>query len=125
MNEPLNSKWNIREFRALCQQANNEGVRFAESLSLKFIAARDYHHKNILQKLKEAKEFKELKVLTRLDFEIACEMDAFMNALNSMFDSLAQLVNECLRSSKSPVEKVVFHKIKEWMMCQKIYGLRL
>jgi len=114
MNETLNSKWNIREFRALCEQANNEGVRFAESLSLKFIAARDYHHKNILQKLKEAKEFKDLKDLTRLDFEIACEMDAFMNALNSTFDLLAQLVNECLRSSKSPAAKIEFHKISKW-----------
>ena len=114
MNEPLNSKWNTRQFKELGKEAGNEGVRYAESLSLKFIAARDYRQQNTLQKLKYAKEFKELEDLPRLDFEIAFEMDAFMNALNSMFDFLAQILNECLRPPKSPVEEVNFGKISKW-----------
>ena len=106
--------WNKREFRALCEQANNDGIRFAESLSLKYLAARDYHQKNILQKLEEAKAFKELSDLTCLDFEIAWELDAFMNALNSVFDLLAQLINECLRLPRLPVEKVEFLEVSKW-----------
>ena len=106
--------WNIKEFRTLCEQANNEGVKFAESLSLKFLAARDYHQKNILQKLEEAKVLKEPSDLVRLDFEIAWELDAFMNALNSMFDLLAQLINECLCLPRLPVEKGEFCKASKW-----------
>jgi len=114
MNKPQRSKWSISEFKVLCEQANNEGYRFAESLAIKFRAARDYHQKTILQKLEEAQGLREPNKLTRLDFEITCEIDAFMNALNSIFDLLAQLVNECLRSPKSPVAKVNIHKTSEW-----------
>lgn len=98
--------WNIKEFKDLCKQANRDGAKFAESLAVRFLAARDYHQKNILQKLEEAKSLRDPKDLLRLDHEIAWELDAFMNALNSNFDFLAQLTNECLRKPKLDVTKV-------------------
>jgi hypothetical protein len=98
--------WNIKEFKDLCKQANRDGAKFAESLAVRFMAARDYHQKNIFQKLEEAKSLRDSNDLCRLDYEIAWELDAFMNALNSIFDFLAQLINECLRKPKLDVAKV-------------------
>ena len=112
--------WDIKEFRTLCKYAHTDGLMFAESLAVKYRAARDYHQKNTSEKLKEAEVSKALGDLARLDLEIAWELDAFMNALNSMFDILAQLINECLCSPKFPVEGVNIHKVKGWDVPKEI-----
>lgn len=112
--------WNIMEFKTLCEQAHIDGVPFAESLAVKYMASQGYHGKNILDKLKEAEALKSPEDLARLDMEIAWELDAFMNALNSMFDILAQLINECLCSPKLPVGDVDIYKVKDWDVPREI-----
>jgi len=87
--------WNLPEFKATCVNSGLDKLWFyTESLAFKYAAAK-YHTKIIQQKINEAVPVLSLDKLLASDFEIAFELDALMAALNSIWDILAQLLNEC------------------------------
>jgi hypothetical protein len=114
--------WNPKEFNKLCKQAGLKGASvYIGSLVVKKWAAY-YHKENFQKKLSELKKkglgFAPLRTL-QYEKEIAFEIDALMVTLNSIWDILAQLINECF--AKIDSNEVSFNKFanpKEY--CHKL-----
>ncbi len=101
--------WNLKEFKTLCLNSRlDEALFYTRSLVFKWKAA-IYHKDNIQQKMTELKSFPG-KALA-YDYEIAFELDALMVTLNSMWDILGQLINECFIRPKIPVNGLYFENI--------------
>jgi len=109
-------KWNLVEFKKLCSATDkNQAYILARSLAFKYRAARDYHKYNILDRLAKIKNEGSAFLLTseffQCELEIGFEADALVSALNSMWDIIAQLLNECFGNPKLPVKSVCFDNI--------------
>ncbi len=103
--------WNLKEFKALCIKSGlYKLLSYSESLAFKYLAAK-YHKGIIQQKLNEIALDVSLEKLLASDFEIAFELDSLMLTLNSMWDILGQLLNECF--IHEDVGKVKFDTISK------------
>ena len=104
--------WNLREFKALCLNSGlDKQLFYTESLAFKWEAAK-YHKGIIQQKMNESPKLSPNKLLA-YDFEIAFELDALMSALNSIWDILAQLLNECFIRHKIDASSVSFNILSD------------
>ena len=106
--------WNIKEFKKCCLNSGfDEVLLYTYSLVSRFNAT-VYHKKNILRKTKNIKD-KRMELPPEkygaYDYEYSFEIDALMLALNSMWDILGQLINECFIRPKIKVNKVYFPNI--------------
>lgn len=103
--------WNLKEFKTLCLNSGFDKAWFyTESLAFKWNAA-IYHKDNIQKKINEINFNSFLKKAPAYDYEIAFELDALMLTLNSMWDILGQLINECFIRSKIPASGLYFDNI--------------
>jgi len=59
--------------------------------------------------MKDPKSF--FKNMAWHSFIIDCELNSLMLSLNSIFDILGQLINECFITPKTPIEEVKFDNI--------------
>ncbi len=98
------SAWNPKEFKDVCLQSGLSRVSvYVESLIVKNWAA-IYHKENIekrLNKLRETGLRSSPEQILQYEKEITFELDALMATLNSMWDILAQLLNECFVKTDS------------------------
>ena len=89
--------WNPKEFKDVCLQSGlSRALVYAESLVVKNWAA-IYHKENIgkrLNKLRATGLRSSPEQILQYEKEITFELDALMATLNSMWDILAQLLNE-------------------------------
>ncbi len=103
--------WNLKEFKTLCVNSRLDKAWFyTESLAFKWRAA-VYHKGNIQQKVGELNFNSFLEKAPAYDYEIAFELDALMATLNSMWDILGQLINECFIRPKIDASKMYFDNI--------------
>ncbi|HUV46465.1 MAG TPA: hypothetical protein VMW45_05305 [Dehalococcoidia bacterium] len=103
--------WNLKEFKILCLNSGfDKALFYTNSLAVKWNAA-IYHKHNIQQKMVELNFNSVLAKGPAYDYEIAFELDALMLTLNSMWDILGQLINECFIRPKIPASDVYFDKI--------------
>jgi len=103
--------WNLKEFKTFCLNSGlDKALHYTNSLAFKWNAAK-YHKGNILQKIKEITPSSFLEKAPAYDYEIAFELDALMASLNSMWDILGQLVNECFISPKIEMNIMFFNDI--------------
>ncbi len=87
--------WNLKEFKTLCISSGFDKAWFyTESLAFKWNAA-IYHKSKLQQKINEINFNSFLKKAPAYDYEIAFELDALMLTLNSMWDILWGLIDEC------------------------------
>jgi len=98
--------WNLKEFKQICLQKEfNELLHYTESLAFKWQAA-IYHKDNIEEKINGLQTDFSLEKAARYDYEIIFEADALLTVLNSMWDILAQIINECFIHKE--IKKVYF-----------------
>jgi len=104
--------WKVKDFNAICRDLGlDKACLYADSLSTRWLSAR-YHKSNIQQNMDEMKDIKSfLKNMSYYSFTINFELDALMLSLNSIFDILGQLINECFISPKIPIDRVKFDKV--------------
>jgi hypothetical protein len=103
--------WNLKEFKTLCLNSGLDKVWFyTESLAFKWRAA-TYHKSKIQQKIDEINSTSFLEKAPAYDLEIAFALDALMVTLNSMWDILGQLINECFIRPKIDASKMYFDDI--------------
>ncbi len=103
--------WNLKEFKTLCLNSGfDEALFYTNSLAIKWNAA-IYHKHNIQQKMAELDSNSFLAKAPAYDHEIAFELDALMVTLNSIWDILGQLINECFIRPKIPASKLYFDNI--------------
>ncbi len=103
--------WNLKEFKTLCLNSGLDKAWFyAESLAFKWNAA-VYHKSKIQQKIDEIDLKSFLEKALDYSVEIAFELDALMVTLNSMWDILGQLTNECFIRPKIPESGLYFDNI--------------
>jgi len=109
--------WNPKEFKDVCLQSGlSRALVYVESLIVKKWAA--IHHKeNIEKRLNELKETglrSSPEQMLQYEKEITFELDALMATLNSVWDILAQLINECfVKTDSSEVSFSKFSNPKE------------
>ncbi len=107
--------WNLKEFKTLCLNSGfDEALFYTNSLAVKWNAA-IYHKGKIQQKIKEINSTSFLEKAPAYDYEIAFELDALMLTLNSVWDILAQLLNE--RFVKTDSSEVSFSKFSNPKEC--------
>lgn len=108
----MSTMWQ-KELSPLCNRKN--GQEYLESLGIRYRQARDYHQKNILNKINDAtknrSDEKWLEKISAYEFELLCEYDAFMLTLYSMFDIMAQMINECVCTNRKPSKDISFKGI--------------
>ncbi len=105
--------WNLKEFKALCLSSRfDKAWFFTESLAFKWNAA-IYHKDNIQKKMAELNFNSFLVKAPAYDYEIAFELNALMTTLNSMWDILGQLINECFIRPRIRASKMYFYDIFE------------
>ncbi len=105
------SAWNLKEFKTLCLNSGFDKALFhTESLAFKWNAA-IYHKGKIQQKISEINVNSSLEKAPVYDYEIAFELDALMVTINSMWDILGQLINECFIHPKIDASKMYFDDI--------------
>ena len=103
--------WKVKEFNALCHDLGlDKACLYADSLSTRWGAAR-YHKRNIQQKINELKIETFLKKGADYTSEFNFELDALMLILNSMWDILGQVINECFIRPKIDASKMYFNDI--------------
>ena len=103
--------WNLKEFEPLCLNSGfDKALFYTNSLAVKWNAA-IYHKSNIQQKINDINFNSFLEKAPAYDYEVAFELDALMLALNSMWDILGQLINECFMRPKIDVSKMYFADI--------------
>ena len=103
--------WNLKEFKTLCLDSGLDKTWFyTKSLAFKWNAA-IYHKDKIQQKIDEINPQSFLEKAPAYDLEIAFELDALMTTLNSMWDILGQLINECLIRPKRDTSKMYFDDV--------------
>ena len=104
--------WKVEEFNALCHDLGlDKACLYAGSLSIRWSAIR-YHKSNIQQNMDEMKDIKSfLKNMSYYSFTVNFELDALMLTLNSIFDILGQLINECFINPKIPIGSVKFDDV--------------
>jgi len=103
--------WNLKEFKTLCLNSGfDKALFYTNSLAVKWNAA-IYHKDNIQKKMSELNFNSALAKGPAYDYEIAFELDSLMLTLNSMWDILGQLVNECFIRPKIPEGDVKFDRI--------------
>jgi len=110
--------WNPKEFKDVCLQSGlSRALVYVESLIVKKWAA--IHHKeNIEKRLNELKETglrSSPEQMLQYEKEITFELDALMATLNSVWDILAQLLNECFVKTDS--REVSFSKFSNPKEC--------
>ncbi len=87
--------WNLKEFKTLCLSSGFDKAWFyTESLAFKWNAV-IYYKSKLQQKINEINFNSFLKKAPAYDYEIAFELDALMLTLNSMWDILIGLIDEC------------------------------
>jgi len=87
--------WNLKEFKILCLNSGfDKALFYTNSLAAKWNAA-IYHKGKIQQKINEINFTSFLEKAPAYDYEIAFELDALMLTLNSMWDILRGLIDEC------------------------------
>jgi len=100
--------WNLKEFKTLCLNSGLDELWFyTSSLAFKYRATL-YHKFNIQQKINELVPNPPLEKAAAYDLEIAFELDALMANLNSMWDVLGQLLNECFIRPKKDIGEMYF-----------------
>lgn len=104
--------WKVKDFNALCSDLGlDKASLYANSLSIRWSAAR-YHKSNIQRKIDEIKDIQSFfKKMPDSSFTFDCELNALMLSLNSIFDILGQLINECFIRPKIPIDCVTFDKV--------------
>lgn len=103
--------WKVKEFNALCHDLGlDKACLYADSLSIRWSASR-YHKRNIQQKRNELNIETFPKKVADYTSEFNFELDALMLTLNSIFDILGQLINECFINPKIPIGCVTFDKV--------------
>ncbi len=109
--------WNLKEFKTLCHDLGlDKACLYAHSLSVRWSAAR-YHKRNIQQSINKLNKINETRIITfpndvaEYTSEFNFELDALMLTLNSIFDILGQLINECFINPKIPIGKVKFDNV--------------
>jgi len=103
--------WNLKEFKTLCLSSGLDKAWFyTENLTLKWNAA-IYHKDNIQKKIAELNFNSFLEKAPAYDYEIAFELNALMTTLNSMWDILGQLINECFIRPKIRASSLYFDNI--------------
>jgi len=105
-------KWSIKDFNAICRDLGlDKACLYADSLSFRWLDAR-YHRSNIQQKMDEMKDVGSfIEKGAESTFIIDCELNALMLSLNSIFDILGQLINECFIKPKMRIDCVTFNKV--------------
>jgi len=110
--------WNLSEFKTLCLNLGlDELLFYTRNLALKWKAA-IYHRENIEKRLSELEKTRLKSPPTKVlqyEQEITFELDALMAALNSAWDILAQLLNECF--VKTDTSEVSFSKFSNPKEC--------
>ena len=106
--------WKVKEFNALCHDLGlDKACLYADSLSIRWGAAR-YHKHNIQQKKNELNIETFPNKVADYTSEFNFELDALILTLNSIFDILAQLINECfVKTDSSEVSFSKFCNPKE------------
>jgi hypothetical protein len=105
------SEWKLKEFKKLCLDSGFEKI-WSHTISLAFkYRAAVYHKIKIQQKIDEISSQTFLEKAPNYDLEIAFELDALMNTLNSVWDFLGQLLNECFIHPKANSAKIYFNDI--------------
>ena len=103
--------WKVKDFNALCHDLGlAKACLYADSLSIRWSAAR-YHKRNIQQKINELNIETFPKKVADYTSEFNFELDALMLTLNSIFDILGQLINECFINPKIPIGSVKFDDV--------------
>ena len=103
--------WKVKDFIALCHDLGlDKACLYANSLSIRWSAA-GYHGRNIQQKISELNIETFPKKVADYASEFNFELDSLMLTLNSTFDILGQLINECFINPKIPVDDVIFDKL--------------
>jgi hypothetical protein len=103
--------WKVKEFNALCHDLGlDKACLYADSLSIRWSAAR-YHKQNIQQKINELNIETFPEKVADYTSQFNFEFDALMLTLNSMWDILGQLINECFIRPKIDANKMYFDDI--------------
>lgn len=103
--------WNLKEFNTLCLDSGfDKALFYTSSLAFKWHAS-IYHKDKIQQKIDEISPKSFLEKAPAYDLEIAFELDALMTTLNSMWDILGQLINECLIRPKRDTSEMYFDDV--------------
>lgn len=103
--------WKVKDFNVLCHDLGlDKACLYADSLSIRWVAAR-YHKRNIQQKINELKIETFPEKVADYSSEFNFELDALMLTLNSIFDILGQLINECFINPKIPIGSVKFDDV--------------
>ena len=103
--------WNLTEFKTLCLNSGLDKLLFyTKSLALNWHAV-IYHKNNIKRKIDEIGPQSFLAKAPAYEIEIAFELQALMTTLNSMWDILGQLINECFIRPKKDARKMYFDDI--------------
>jgi len=103
--------WNLKEFKTLCLNSGLDKLWFyTRSLAFKYHAAL-YHKSNIQKKIDEISPKSFLEKAPAYELEIAFELDSLMAALNSIWDVLGQLLNECFIRPKMNTGEMYFEHV--------------
>jgi hypothetical protein len=103
--------WKVEEFNSLCHDLGlDKASIYSNSLSIRWSEAR-YHKQNIKQKINglEIETFPE--TVSDYTSQFNFELDALMLTLNSIFDIMGQLLNECFIRPKMSADDVKFDEV--------------